>query len=115
MRSAGAAALLLVLSGATALAQTETAAQLEARLPTLAGTEKARALARLAKLLESEDPKRSLVFGQQALEAAPLEDRALRADILAELAWAQMMLSQYPEAVASGEESVRLSRELRDE
>jgi len=110
-------ALLLFLVAPIAGAQSPpSATEIEARLPALAGRERAAALAQLTELLQSDDPKKALAYGAQALEApSPELDHAQRFTTLTSMSWAHRALSQYDEAVARAEQALRLAEETGDQ
>jgi diguanylate cyclase (GGDEF)-like protein len=104
---------LLVLLPALGAAQTPSpagagatgaAAEIEARLPRLSGPARVDALVELTERLESDDPKKTLAYGAEALAAGL--DPAQRIRVLTSLCWAHMTLSQYDQAVARGEEAL---------
>ncbi|HEX5580258.1 MAG TPA: tetratricopeptide repeat-containing diguanylate cyclase [Gemmatimonadaceae bacterium] len=111
------AALALSLAAATALvppaparAQQARGAELEARLPTLGGIERARALARLTDAHKLDEPARAIAYGQEALrllESYP--DDSARVATLNEMGWAFMQLGRYDEAVRHAERGRRLA------
>ena len=109
------AALLVLTASAAGAQESSSVAQIEARLPALAGAERAGALARLTELLQSDDPRKALAYGAQALAASSRElDRNQRFTTLTSMSWAHRTLSQYDEAVARGEEALRLADEYAD-
>jgi two-component system, cell cycle response regulator len=108
-------ALLFLLPSVAGAQPSSSVSEIEARLPSLAGRERAEALARLADLLESDDPKKALAHGAQALDAPPADlDDARRVRVLTAMSWAHMTLSQYDQAVARGEEALRLAEKSGD-
>jgi two-component system cell cycle response regulator len=119
MRPGTLAALFVVIASAAAAQPPSSAssvAEIEARLPTLASPDRARALAELTELLQSDDPKKALTYGALALEAPTQDlDYAERVSTLSSMAWAHMTLSQYDEAIARGEQGLRLAEEHGDE
>jgi hypothetical protein len=62
-------AAVLVLVASIVGAEGPSVIEIEARLPSLVGRERARALSELAELLHMDDPQRALTYGAQALEA----------------------------------------------
>ncbi len=85
-------------------AQAQSAGALEARLPSVMGSERARTLAQLVRALESDQPVRALAYGRDALVLLDaLPDPATRAATLAEMGWAYMTMSRYDSAVAYAE------------
>jgi hypothetical protein len=109
-------ALLVLLPAATAAQPpSPSVAEIEARLPSLAGAERTEALVSLTERLEGDEPRKALAYGAQALDAAGTTlDYAQRIRVLTGLTWAHMTLSQYGEAVARGNEALRLAEEQGD-
>ena len=89
--------LVVVLAGtAPAAARAQTP---EAALEGLSGAERARALADLTLRNRDQDATAALGYGREALELlATHPDPSLRADVLAEMAWAEMVRGEYGEA-----------------
>ena len=74
---------------------------LERRLPGLTGAERGRALTELAGDLNNDNPRKAIGYGEEALAFyAKYPDPAREAHTLAMLAWAHMILSEYPTAIA---------------
>ena len=109
-------AVLLVLVASVVRAQpTPSVAEIEASLPGLVGSARADALARLTELIQSDDPKKALAYGAQALEAPSGDlDYEKRMTTLTSMAWAHMILSEYGEAIARGEQALRLAEQRAD-
>jgi len=106
------AALLFLFAPIAGAQSPPSVAEIEAKLPRLAGRERAAALARLTELLQSDDPKKALAYGAQALQASPQDlDHAQRFTTLTSMSWAHRTLSQYEEAVARGEQALHLAEE----
>ena len=97
-------AALAVLPCTARPAPGELATALEEKLPSLAGGERAAALAELATLLRDVDPERAIAYGSEAVEllaAHPAPERAVplflvlaiacfhQGDVEAQLAWAE--------------------------
>jgi two-component system cell cycle response regulator len=81
-----------------AAAQNSTA-DVEGRLPSLTGLERARALTKLVDAHKIDDPERALRYGAEALhlfETTP--DVAANASVLNEMGWSQMTLGRYDSA-----------------
>ena len=109
------AALLLGIASAVAGQQPSSVAEIEANLPALAGRDRARALAQLTELIQSDDPRKALAYGAQALDAPAGDlDYGARITTLTSMAWAHHLLSQYDEAVARAERALRLAEEHGD-
>ncbi len=82
-------------------AQSLSAPELESRLRTASGLERARVLASLTDALKATEPARAIAFGNEALGLFALhEDLVPHVKTLNEMAWAHMTLGQY-EAAAS--------------
>jgi diguanylate cyclase (GGDEF)-like protein len=112
MRPRAIAAFLVLVAPIAGAQSPPSAAEIEARLPALAGRERAAALAQLTELLQSDDPKKALAYGAQALEASPRElDHRQRFTTLTSMSWAHRTLSQYEDAVARAEQALRLAEE----
>jgi diguanylate cyclase (GGDEF)-like protein len=112
MRARPTAALLLLLASVARAQPSSSVAEIEARLPTLGGRERAEALARLTELIQGDDPKKALTYGAQALDASPRElNHARRITTLTSMSWAHMMLSEYEDAVARGEQALKLAED----
>ncbi|HEY9226748.1 MAG TPA: tetratricopeptide repeat protein, partial [Gemmatimonadaceae bacterium] len=108
-----AAAALLVLLPCVLPAQS--AAELETRLPSLTGIERARILARLVNAYKFDQPKKALERGSEALrilEAAP--DPVTRVSTLNEMGWAHMTLGHYDTASTFGDSARRLAVSAHD-
>lgn len=87
-------------------------AELEARLPGLAGVERVRALAELTEAYRSTAPSKAVEFAESALAmAAAYPDGIAEVRALNERAWALMELGRYDEAVASAEAGLVRARE----
>ena len=90
--------------------------ELEGQLPSLSGVERAKALTELTALLNNDAPQRAIAYGDEALawyEAHP--DPAQEARTLAMIAWAYMIVSDYPKAIASAERGRDLARQHGDD
>ncbi|HVX40223.1 MAG TPA: tetratricopeptide repeat-containing diguanylate cyclase [Gemmatimonadaceae bacterium] len=92
------AACALSLAGRTSVAQNPTA-DLENRLPTLTGLERARALAKLVDAHKLDEPERALRYGAEAIRLfAVTPDPAPNISALNEMGWASMTLGRYDSA-----------------
>jgi diguanylate cyclase (GGDEF)-like protein len=96
-----AAGLLLLCTTATLPAQPATGA-LEAQLPSLAGAARAHALTDLTDQLKNDSPRKAIEYGREALAFyAAHSEPAYEVRTLDEIAWAYMIVSDYPNAIAS--------------
>jgi diguanylate cyclase (GGDEF)-like protein len=106
---------LALAANAPSPPQSLPAAELAARLPSLRGLERARALAALTAALRDSDPRQALARGREARELlAAHPDPATEALALAEMAWAHMVLGEYDEARRSGEQASALAERHGD-
>jgi diguanylate cyclase (GGDEF)-like protein len=104
----------LVLLAATAGGQPRQD-ELERRLPALAGVERAQALTELTDLLKNDAPRKAIQYGQEALAFyAAHPDPAAQVRTLDEIAWAYMIVSDYPQAIASAEKGRDLAEQHAD-
>ena len=102
---------LCLLCASPALAAKDEASELERRLPSLSGADRAHALTELTELLSNDDPRKAIAYGDEAItwyHAHP--DPAHEAQTLAFVAWAQMILSDYSKAIANAERGRDLAR-----
>jgi diguanylate cyclase (GGDEF)-like protein len=103
-------ALAVFLLAAVAIAAQPRVDDLEKRLPALAGAERARALTELTGLLNNDNPRKAIAYGNEALAwYAAHPDPHEEAHTLAILAWAHMILSDYPTAIATAEKGRALA------
>ena len=108
------AAILLTLIAAVPSAQSRVD-DLEKRLPGLVGTERALVLTDLTGLLNNDAPRKAIAYGNEALAwYATHPDPVKEAHTLAVIAWAYMILSDYPTAIASAEKGRALARQHGD-
>ena len=106
MRAASRVFLLLLLT-APAWAQSD----LESRLSTLTGRERARALAELTQTYRAENPRKALQYGNEALVVLKQHpDAHYEAMALSEMAWAYMVLGEYEAAVDHAERGRDIAR-----
>lgn len=93
----------------------ESTAQIEERLPTLAGLERARALASLTDALKADQPARALAFGDEALRLFALhDDPVAHVKTLNEMAWAYMTLGRYDSALTHARAGQRMAEQVGD-
>jgi len=99
--------LLALLLSAPAWGQDE----LESRLPTLSGAERARALAELTRTYRAENPRKALEYGNEALALLREHpDPRYEAMASSEMAWACMVLGEYETAVDHAERGRDIAR-----
>jgi diguanylate cyclase (GGDEF)-like protein len=92
-----------------------TVAELEQRLPTLAGVARARALATLTDGYKLDQAAKAVAAGSEALRLfATFPDSSAQVLTLNELAWAYMTLGKYDQAVAHAERGRALARAIGD-
>jgi diguanylate cyclase (GGDEF)-like protein len=104
----------LLLATAPAFGQ-ETVADWQRRLPVLSGAERAHALMELTALLNNDEPRQAIAYGDEALAwYAAHPDPGAESRTLAFIAWAHMILSDYPKAIASAETGRDLARQHGD-
>jgi len=88
------AALLFLVAAVVGAQPPSSVGEIEASLPALVGRERAGALAQLTELIQSDDPKKALAYGAQALKASPRElDYGNRIATLTSMAWAHQRAS----------------------
>jgi two-component system, cell cycle response regulator len=93
----------------------QSTAELETRLPTATGVERARLLSRLVNLYKLDQPKKALERGAEALrvlETSP--EPATLVSTLNEMGWAHMTLGRYDSATAYGENARRIAVAAKD-
>lgn len=104
------AGLSVALSAGTLHGQVSRPADLEAQLPSRAGVDRARVLARLVDAYKLDKPAQAVAYGVAALEQlARTPDSATQVVTLSELGWAYMQLSRFDEAMASADSARRLA------
>jgi two-component system, cell cycle response regulator len=108
-----AAALALVC--AVRLVGAQSAAELEAKLPSLTGVERARALSRLVDAHKIDEPEQSLKWGSEALQLfARYPDPAANVVTLNELLWPHMAAGRYDSAAFYADSARRLAQQTGD-
>jgi diguanylate cyclase (GGDEF)-like protein len=111
-RAAVAVFCACLLAGAAFAQQ---AADLERRLPSLSGLERARALTELTALLQNDKPRQAIAYGTEALALfAATPDPANHIRVLNEMAWAHMVLGEYDRAIARATEARQLAERAGD-
>lgn len=111
-----AAAVLLVLAATTTAWAQPRAEQLEAQLTSLTAADRAHALTELTGLLNNDKPRQAIVYGNEALGwYAGHPEPAKEAGTLADIAWAYMIVSDFPHAIASAEKGRDLARQHGDQ
>ncbi|MHB1224966.1 MAG: tetratricopeptide repeat protein, partial [Gemmatimonadaceae bacterium] len=108
--------LLLLLFAAPLAAQSrQSTAELEARLPALAGVERARVLASLTDAFKADQPARALALGGEALRLFAVHDDPVpHVKTLNEMAWAFMTLGEYDAAVSHARAGQRMAERVGD-
>ncbi len=105
--------------GAWILVATSAAAQgagdLEGRLASLSGLDRARALARLVDAHKIDDPARAIRYGNEAIKLfAVTSDPAANIATLNEMAWAHMTVGQYDSASFYADSGRRFAERVGD-
>jgi two-component system cell cycle response regulator len=116
-RLARAIGIAIVLSGALVVhgnAQT-TPADLESRLPSLGGIERARALAKLVDAHKVDQPEQALRYGAEALQLfRNYPDATANIATLSELLWPQMIAGRYDSAAFYADSARRFAQRVGD-
>lgn len=98
----------------TAGAQNPTA-DLESKLPTLTGLERARALAKLVDAHKLDEPERALQYGAEAIKLfAATPDPVPNISALNEMGWASMTLGRYDSATFYADSALRFAQRAGD-
>jgi len=106
--------VLAVTCVATVHAQTGTE-ELESKLSTLKDAERARTLTELTDRLKNDKPRKAIAYGTEALAwYASHADPVNEVRTLDEIAWAYMIVSDYPQAIASAEKGRDLAERRGD-
>jgi hypothetical protein len=104
------AAVCLVLCTAVVSFGQQSVAQLDSRLAASSGAERGRVLTELTGRLNNDNPRQAIAYGEQALAFyTKCPDPAQEAHTLAMLAWAHMILSEYPTAIATAERGLTIA------
>ena len=95
--------------------QAQGAAELETKLPTLTGLERARALAKLVDAYRIDQPQRALDRGTEALRLfATYPDQPAHVSTLNEMGWAHMTLGRYDSAAFYADSGQRFAARTGD-
>lgn len=91
------------------------AANLEKELATAQDPERLEKLTQLIDLLHSDDPKKAIEYGKQALAILKNDpDFHLEISVLTDMGWAYLTLSDYENAIACSEQARKLAEKNND-
>jgi len=93
----------------------QSAAELETRLSTVTGVERARVLSQLVNSYKLDQPRKALERGSEALRILQTSpDPKINVSTLNEMGWAYMTLGRYDSATAYGEDARRMATASND-
>lgn len=108
-------AMMLGLAATNVARGQGSAADLESRLPTLAGVERVRALAKLVDLKKLDQPEQALKYGVEALQLLrSYPDPASHVTVLNELLWPHMAAGRYDSATFYADSGRRVAHAIGD-
>jgi diguanylate cyclase (GGDEF)-like protein len=97
------------------LARAQTTAELESKLSTLAGPERAKALARLTDARKLDQPEQALKYGAEALQLfRQFPDPPSQVTVLNELLWPHMAAGRYDSATFYADSGRRMAHAIGD-
>jgi diguanylate cyclase (GGDEF)-like protein len=107
--------LFITLLSFQLVAEENKVSDLEKKLSSVQGPERLNTLSRLVESLHSDDPKKAIEYGKEALSILKNSpNHRLEISVLTDIGWAYLTLSDYENAIAYSEQARKLAEKEND-